>query len=87
LAKGVSGGWNPTLMPGLTPKFNLGLNMNKDRKFYNLPEVLEITRLKPETLTKLTMLRNFPKPALLGKKLSLWRGEDIHQWMDHKFRW
>ena len=55
-----------------------------DVKFFRLPEVVELTGLRPSTVYKLIRLKQFPRGIKLSQRSTGWDSRAVNQWIDSK---
>lgn len=55
-----------------------------DVKFFRLPEVVELTGLRPSTVYKLIRLKQFPPGVKLSQRSTGWNSRAIEEWIANK---
>ena len=68
-----------TAATGAAPAPNLKL---PDTGFLRQPQVLAFVPISKSTLWRRVQARTFPEPLKLSQRVTVWRAEDIRQWID-----
>jgi len=55
-----------------------------DVKFFRLPEVVQLTGLRPSTVYKLIRLNQFPRGIKLSQRSTGWDSRAVDQWINSK---
>ncbi len=52
--------------------------------FLRQPQVLRLIPISKSTLWRRVQARTFPQPVKLSERITAWRAEDVHKWIEEK---
>lgn len=51
--------------------------------FVRQPQLLAVIPISKATLWRRVKLQTFPRPVKLSERVTAWRAEDLHRWIEH----